>query len=75
MACNESAIPAYDIPEGPRDIIGRRLTCLSDEYNRVSAIAAVIGREFRLDVLQQFAGVPEEELFAALEEAKGCRHP
>ena len=62
---------AMSIPEGLRDVIGRRLTRLSEECNRVSAIAAVIGREFRLDVLQRVADVPEEELFGALEEARG----
>ena len=62
---------AMSIPEGLRDVIGRRLTRLSEECNRVSAIAAVIGREFHLDVLQRVADAPEEDLFAALEEAKG----
>ena len=60
---------AMSIPEGLRNVIGRRLTRLSEECNRVSAVAAVIGREFRLDVLQRVADVPEEELFGALEEA------
>ena len=36
---------------------------------RLLAIAAVIGRDFRLDVLQTVAGLPEEEVDAALEEA------
>ena len=34
-------------------------------------MAAVIGREFRLDVLQLVADLSEEELYAALEEAQG----
>jgi len=60
------------IPEGLRDVIGRRLSSLSAECNRLLSIAAVIGREFRLEVLQKVAGVSEDELFSALEEAKGA---
>ena len=60
------------IPEGLRDVIGKRLSLLSEECNRLLSIAAVIGREFRLEVLQKVAGVAEDELFAALEEAKGA---
>ncbi len=33
-------------------------------------MAAVIGREFRLDVLQKVAGLTEEELLKSVEEAK-----
>jgi len=62
---------AMQIPEGLRDVIGKRLSRLSPETNRVLAVAAVIGRDFRLDVLQDVAAVTEEELYAALEEASG----
>ena len=58
------------IPEGLRDVIGKRLSRLSPECNRVLAVAAVAGRDFRLDVVQQVAGLPEEEAVAVLEEAK-----
>jgi tetratricopeptide (TPR) repeat protein len=57
------------IPEGLRDVIGKRLSRLSAECNRLLSIAAVIGREFPMDVLQKVAGIPDEELFKALEEA------
>ncbi|HEY91003.1 MAG TPA: protein kinase [Dehalococcoidia bacterium] len=60
------------IPEGLRDVIGRRLSLLSEECNRILSVASVIGREFRLDVLQKVTDAPEDELFAALEEAKGA---
>ena len=59
------------IPEGLRDVIGKRLTRLSDECNRVLSMAAVVGREFRLDVLQLVADTHEDVLFSAIEEAKG----
>ena len=54
------------IPEGLRDVIGRRLSLLSKECNQLLSVAAVIGREFRLDVLQKVAGLSEEQLFATL---------
>jgi tetratricopeptide (TPR) repeat protein len=57
------------IPEGLRDVIGKRLARLSEQTNQVLSVAAVIGREFRLDVLQRVLGLPEEELYRALEEA------
>jgi class 3 adenylate cyclase len=57
------------IPEGLRDVIGRRLTRLSEGCNRILSVAAVMGRDFSLAVLQEVAGVPEEELLAAIEEA------
>jgi tetratricopeptide (TPR) repeat protein len=58
------------IPEGLRDVIGKRLSRLSDRANQVLAVAAVMGREFRLDVLQRVAGLDEEALYEALAEAK-----
>ena len=63
---------ATRIPEGLRDVIGKRLSRLSPDCNRALSVAAVIGREFRLDVLQQLAGSSEEELDAALEEAQNA---
>jgi tetratricopeptide (TPR) repeat protein len=57
------------IPEGLRDVVGRRLSRLSDKTNQVLAIAAVMGREFRLDVLQRVADLPDEEIYVAMEEA------
>ncbi|UCB43865.1 MAG: hypothetical protein JSV77_04250, partial [Dehalococcoidales bacterium] len=60
------------IPEGLRDVVGKRLSGLSQECNRILSIASVIGRDFRLAVLQKVADVSDDELFAALEEAKGA---
>jgi len=58
------------IPEGLRDVIGKRLSRLSAECNRLLSIAAIIGREFRLKVLECVAGVAEDELITALDEAR-----
>ena len=46
---------AVRIPEGVREVIGRRLDQLSEECNRILTIASVIGREFSLDALNQLA--------------------
>jgi hypothetical protein len=59
------------IPEGLRDVIGKRLSRLSEECNRVLSVGAVMGRDFSLDVLRAVAGVPEEQLLGAIEEAMG----
>src|SRR5207247_11094205 len=50
------------IPEGLRDVIGKRLSRLADKTNGVLSVAAVIGREFRLDVLQNVTGLADEEM-------------
>ena len=64
--------PEMRIPEGLVDVIGKRLSRLSSEANSVLSTAAVIGREFRFDVLEKVAGLSEDDLFAALEEAQGA---
>jgi DNA-binding CsgD family transcriptional regulator len=60
------------IPEGLRDAVGKRLSRMNESTNRVLSVAAVIGREFQLDVLRQVIDSPEEELEAALEEASAA---
>ncbi|MEA2624466.1 MAG: hypothetical protein QOD06_511, partial [Candidatus Binatota bacterium] len=57
------------IPQGVREVVGRRLDRLSEETNRVLAVASVIGREFTLDVLVRVSGLPSERVSAALDEA------
>jgi predicted ATPase len=60
------------IPEGLRDAVGKRLSRLNDNTNRVLSVAAVIGREFQLDLLREVLNRPEEELETALEEASAA---
>jgi DNA-binding CsgD family transcriptional regulator len=57
------------IPEGLRDVVGKRLSRLSASTNRALSIASVIGLEFELEVLQRVYARPEPELEEALEEA------
>jgi hypothetical protein len=61
--------PGEGVPEGLRDVVGRRLGHLAERTNQILSIASVIGRDFRLDVLQAVAALPEDEVLQALEEA------
>jgi len=63
-----SAMLAH-VPEGLRDVIGKRLSGLSGPTNRLLGTAAVIGRDFRLDVVGQLATMMDDDLYIALEEA------
>src|SRR6185503_13661260 len=62
-------IAALGIPEGIKDVIGRRLNRLSEETNKVLHLAAVIGRQFDVALLMRIAEKPEGALLDALDEA------
>ena len=64
---------SVEIPQGVRQVIGRRLSSLSDECNRVLAIASVIGREFELPVLAQVSELADDALLELLEAAEDAR--
>jgi serine/threonine protein kinase/tetratricopeptide (TPR) repeat protein/ribosomal protein L40E len=57
------------IPEGLRDVIGKRLSLLTPECNQLLAVASVIGREFALETLKAVAGIDEDIFVTALKEA------
>lgn len=57
------------VPESVREVIGRRLDRLSDTSNAVLNVAAVIGREFSLALLQRVCELDTERLLDALDEA------
>src|SRR5207247_1085107 len=61
------------IPQEVRELVGRRLAPLSAPCRDALAVAAVIGREFEVRVLQEVAGLPAERLLDALEEAQAAR--
>jgi DNA-binding CsgD family transcriptional regulator len=63
---------AGQMPEGLRDVVGKRLSRLSPAANQVLSVASVIGREFQLDVLQRVHTRPDDELESALEEASAA---
>jgi class 3 adenylate cyclase/tetratricopeptide (TPR) repeat protein len=60
------------IPEGVREVVGRRLSRLSDEANRALQRAAVVGTDFELPVVQAAGDLGEEALLQAMEEAIGA---
>jgi DNA-binding CsgD family transcriptional regulator len=61
--------PELHVPRGLRHVIGKRLAQLSPACNGLLPLAAVIGREFRLDTLKQIAGLAEDSVITGLEEA------
>ncbi len=61
------------IPQGVREVVGRRLDRLGADANKVLRIAAVYGRDFRLDVLDRVCELSTTEIEAALREAVGDR--
>ncbi len=61
------------IPQGVREVVGRRLDHLSEERNRVLTMGSVIGREFGLKTLAKVADVSEDSLLEKLEEAVAAR--
>jgi predicted ATPase/DNA-binding winged helix-turn-helix (wHTH) protein len=65
-----SSIP---IPQGVREVIGRRVACLSNECGRVLQVAAVMGREFDVRVLERVCGLSVQKLSEVLDEAAGAR--
>ena len=65
----ELALDEAGVPEGVREVTGRRLARLGAPARDTLATAAVIGREFDFDVLEEVGPLRGDELVAALEEA------
>ena len=63
------SLGAMGVPEGVKDVVGRRLAGLGEHANHVLAIASVVGRRFGLDLLERLSGRDEDELIAALDDA------
>ncbi len=62
------------IPEGVREVIGRRLNYLSQQCNQTLSLASVIGRQFQLDQLQRLLDdLSGERLLEVIEEALAAR--
>ncbi|NQW16607.1 MAG: protein kinase [Chloroflexi bacterium] len=62
------------IPQGVREVVGRRLDHLSDECTKVLTTAAVIGRTFQLAQLDRLIeDMTEDRLLDTLEEALELR--
>jgi DNA-binding SARP family transcriptional activator len=61
------------VPQSVRDVIARRLAHLSDESNRLLALASVLGREFDISTLARLGGASEEDVLEALDEPMTVR--
>jgi class 3 adenylate cyclase/tetratricopeptide (TPR) repeat protein len=68
-----TSIEEIGIPEGVRDVVGRRLSRLSEDANAILRTAAVVGREFPLDLLAEVAGIPEDVTLEHVESAIAAR--
>ncbi len=61
------------IPQGVREVVGRRLDHLSPECNEVLTVASVVGRDFTLAVLERLLEKPADRLLELLDEAVQAR--
>ena len=62
------------IPEGVKEVIGRRLNRLSERCNDTLTVASVMGREFALDELDRVIDdLSEDRILNVLEEAQEAR--
>lgn len=62
-----TVIEDFGIPEGVREVVGRRLSRLSDDCNRILGRAAVLGPEFDVGAVRAMA---DDDVVDALEEAE-----
>jgi tetratricopeptide (TPR) repeat protein len=69
----DPAGPRLAIPEGIREVIGRRVARLPEQCSRVLGLASVLGREFSLPPLERLSGVPAGELLDILDESIAVR--
>ena len=66
----QEGLASVRMPEGTREVIGRRLDRLSGECNRALTIASVIGREFGLDQVDRLTDdLSGDRALEVLEEA------
>lgn len=70
---SDVALHDLGIPEGIREVVGRRMARLSADANRALAIAAVIGAEFELTVVEQVGEFSAEQVLDAIDEAIAAR--
>ncbi|MCU1448800.1 MAG: hypothetical protein JWP02_970, partial [Acidimicrobiales bacterium] len=64
---------AVAIPESVRDVINRRVSRLGPDAQRVLTTAALVGRDFDIDLLAGVLGDDEDTVLAVLEAACGAR--
>ncbi len=65
----DETLSRVPVPEGVKELIGTRLARLGEKAAAVLTPAAVVGREFRLELLEALLDEPVERIISALEEA------
>ncbi len=68
-----AGVAELGIPEGVKEVIGRRLSRLSAAANRVLGAAAVAGRAFSVPVLERVEPLAGENVIEAVEEATAAQ--
>jgi class 3 adenylate cyclase len=63
---------AIVLPDSVRQVLGARVARLGDLVTRVLSAAAVIGRDFELDLVTVVTGVDEDTLLELLEQARAA---
>lgn len=63
----------FEVPEGVREVIGRRVSRLSKLAGELLTIAAVAGPEFDTAVVAEVAGQPTEQALDGFDEALAAR--
>ena len=63
------ALEELEIPEGVREVLGRRLSRLSERTNEVLSAASVLGSEQDFALLVTMTGLDEDAVLGAVEEA------
>jgi DNA-binding SARP family transcriptional activator/tetratricopeptide (TPR) repeat protein len=69
----EDELERAGVPEGVGDVIMRRLGGVGSEVQEVLAVAAVVGREFDLDVVAAALERSDEDVLSAVERAMQAR--
>ncbi len=67
------ALDEAGLPEGVREVVGRRLSDLPEATNTVLAAASVLGREFDVALLTKVVGGSVASVLEALESAEEAR--
>ena len=62
---------SLEMPESVKTVINERVESLGKNAVELLRMASVIGREFPLRVLEEFAGEQEEELIGVMDRCEG----
>jgi DNA-binding CsgD family transcriptional regulator/tetratricopeptide (TPR) repeat protein len=63
----------WPVPEGIREVIGRRLDRLPADCRELLGLGSVIGRDFSVEVLERITGRSSEDIFGAIDQAVATR--